>query len=137
LALAARSALKASDVLLLGVVAVVVVFIHQPAVAHPGIGGHGLGRCPLRPASFFRQAASQPSRRDSAVSIAACVQAFDAHHARVIAQALVQLAVAHVHANDLGGTVLQQAVGEAAGALPTSRQRKPLTTSPSPRRLRA
>ncbi len=36
----------------------------------------------------------------------------------VIAQALVQLAVAHVHTNDLGGTVLQQAVGEAAGALP-------------------
>ena len=47
-----------------------------------------------------------------------CVQAFHAHHARVIAQALVQLAVAHVHANDLGGTVLQQTVGEAAGALP-------------------
>ena len=30
----------------------------------------------------------------------------------------MQLAVAHVHTNDLGGTVLQQAVGEAAGALP-------------------
>ncbi len=35
--------LEALDLMLLGVVAVVVLIVHHAAVAHPGVGGLGLG----------------------------------------------------------------------------------------------
>ena len=46
-----------------------------------------------------------------------CIHPLDAAHARILRQARVQLAVAHVHARDVRRAVLEQAVGKAARGL--------------------
>ena len=108
--------LEGLDVLLLGVVAVVIVFVDLTAVAHPGVRSLGLGVVVF---FFFDDIAQRFVAGDFQRLGGQCagVEAFHTDHALVAAQALVQLAVAHIHTHHLGGTGLQQAVGKAARAL--------------------
>ena len=108
--------LEGLDVAVLGVIAVVVVLVDLAAVAHPGVGRLGLGVVVffLFPALGDHLFAGVLQHLGGH---GAGVHAFHADHAHIGAQALVQLAMAHVHADHLGRAALQQAVGEAAGAL--------------------
>ena len=116
LGLGSALGLEGFYILFLGVVAVVIVLIDLTAVAHPGVGSHRLGVVVFLLFDHLGQC-----------QIASClqrisrhgagVQPFHANHASIGTQALMQLTMPHIHANDLGRILLQQAVGKTARAL--------------------
>ncbi len=108
--------LEGFDVRLFGIVAVVVIFVDCATIAHPGVGGLGLGVVVLFFLPAFREHFFARILQVLGAHVAG-VQALHTHHPRIAAQAFVQLALAHIHANDLRRTGLQQAVGKTAGAL--------------------
>ena len=108
--------LEGFDVLLFSIIAVVVFFIDQATITHPAIGGDGLGVVVFGFFDHFRQCQLAGGLQIGGRH-AAGIEALHTHHAPILAQALVQLAVANIDTNHLYRPLLEQAIGKAAGTL--------------------